>query len=156
NAQPIVVRYAGGDLSVAHNGNLTNAQLLRERLVHEGALFQSSSDSEVIVHLIARSRSGTPDEQVYDALQQREGAFSVVISIGDTLYAAVDPRGFRPLVLGKIRGGYVAASETCALDIIGAEFIRDIRPGEILRIRQDEVAELPSLPAAPRVAPCVF
>jgi len=156
NAQPIVVRYAGGDLSVAHNGNLTNAQQLRDILVAEGALFQTSSDSEVIVHLIARSRGKTPDEQVYDALQQLEGAFSLVISVGDTLYAAVDSRGFRPLVLGKVGDGYVVASETCALDIIAAEFVRDIRPGELLRIRESHVEELRSLPPAPKVSPCVF
>lgn len=156
NAQPIVVRYAGGDLSVAHNGNLTNAQELRDLLVAEGALFQTTSDSEVIVHLIARSRGKTADDQVYDALQQLEGAFSLVISIGDTLYAAVDPRGFRPLVLGKKGDGYVIASETCALDIIAAEFIRDILPGEILRVRESVVESLPSLKVAPKIAPCVF
>lgn len=156
NAQPIVVRYAGGDLSVAHNGNLTNAQELRDRLVAEGALFQTSSDSEVIVHLIARSRGKSTDEQVSDALGQLEGAFSLVISVGDVLYAAVDPRGFRPLVLGRKGEGYVIASETCALDIIAAEYIRDIRPGEILRISESEVAELAPLAPAPKVSPCVF
>jgi amidophosphoribosyltransferase len=156
NAQPIVVRYSQGDLAIAHNGNLTNAQELRNRLVEEGALFQSTSDSEVIVHLIARSRHDTVEAQLDDALTHLEGAFSVVLSVGDTLYAAVDPHGFRPLVLGKKDNGHVVASETCALDIVGADFVRDIRPGEVLKIRGPQVDELRSLPPASRHAPCVF
>ncbi|MSR22773.1 MAG: amidophosphoribosyltransferase [Gemmatimonadetes bacterium] len=156
NVQPIVTRYARGDLTIAHNGNLTNAQALRGRLVAEGALFQTSSDSEVIVHLIARSRKTTVEEQVTDALMLLEGAFSVAISVGDTIYAAVDPRGFRPLVLGRKGNGHVVASETCALDIIAAEFVRDIQAGEVLRVRRTEVESLPRLPAAPSVAPCIF
>jgi amidophosphoribosyltransferase len=156
NAQPIVVRYARGDLAIAHNGNLTNANELRARLVEEGALFQTTSDSEVIVHLIARSRHETVEAQVDDALSHLEGAFSLVISVGDTLFAAVDPRGFRPLILGRKDGGHIVASETCAFDIIGAEFVRDIQPGEVLRIRGNEVTRLRSLSPAPRPAPCVF
>ncbi len=156
NAQPIVVRYAQGDLSIAHNGNLTNAQELRNRLVEEGALFQTTSDSEVIVHLIARSRHESVESQIDDALSHLEGAFSLVISVGDVLFAAVDPRGYRPLVLGRKDGGVVVASETCALDIMGAAFDRDVRPGEVLRIHQGEVTALRSLPPAPRPAPCIF
>jgi amidophosphoribosyltransferase len=156
NAQPIVVRYAQGDLAIAHNGNLTNANELRNRLVEEGALFQTTSDSEVIVHLIARSRHDSVDAQIDDALSHLEGAFSLVLSVGDTLYAAVDPRGYRPLVLGRKDGGHVVASETCALDIIDAEFVRDIEPGEVLRIEGSQVHRLRSLPPAPQQAPCVF
>ncbi len=156
NAQPIVVRYARGDLAIAHNGNLTNANELRARLVEEGALFQTTSDSEVIVHLIARSRHETVEAQVDDALSHLEGAFSLVISVGDTLFAAVDPRGFRPLILGRKDEGHVVASETCAFDIIGAEYVRDIQPGEVLRIRGSEVTPLRSLSPAPHQAPCVF
>jgi amidophosphoribosyltransferase len=156
NAQPIVVRYAKGDLAIAHNGNLTNAQELRNRLVDEGALFQTSSDSEVIVHLIARSRHESIDAQVDDALTHLEGAFSLVLTVGETLYAVVDPWGYRPLVLGKIGRGHVVASETCALDIIGATFVRDIQPGEVLKIRGPKVENLRSLPPAPRRAPCIF
>ncbi|MEX0935355.1 MAG: amidophosphoribosyltransferase [Gemmatimonadota bacterium] len=156
NAQPIVVRYSKGDLSIAHNGNLTNAQELRDRLVEEGALFQTTSDSEVIVHLIARSRHETVEAQVDDALTHLEGAFSLVISIGKVLYASVDPRGFRPLVLGRKGEGHIVVSETCALDIIGAEFVRDIEPGEVLKIHGGSVERLRTLPPAPRVAPCVF
>lgn len=156
NAQPIVVRYAQGDLSIAHNGNLTNAQELRNRLVEEGALFQTTSDSEVIVHLIARSRHESVEARIDDALSHLEGAFSLILSVGDTLFAAVDPRGYRPLLLGRKDGGLVVASETCALDIIGADFVRDIRPGEVLRLRDGEVTALRSLSPAPRPAPCIF
>src|SRR5690606_32903066 len=116
NAQPIMVRYHQGDLCLVHNGNITNAQTLRAELVREGALFQATVDSEIIVHLIARSRKPTVDEQVIDALPQLVGAFSVILTVGDTLYAARDPWGYRPLVLGRARGGWVLASETCALD----------------------------------------
>jgi amidophosphoribosyltransferase len=156
NAQPLLVRYHEGDLSLAHNGNLTNGLELRERLVSEGALFQSSIDSEVIVHLIARSRRHGADAQVDDALSQLEGAFSVLLTVNDTLYAARDPHGFRPLVLGQKGGGFVVASETCALDIVGAKFIRDLAPGEVLRIRGGEVERLRPLPVRTAPAPCIF
>jgi amidophosphoribosyltransferase len=156
NAQPILVRYSEGELALAHNGNLTNGQELRARLVDEGALFQSAIDSEVIVHLIARSRRDTVDGQIDDALSQLEGAFSVLITVGDTLYAARDPHGFRPLVLGHLNGGFVVASETCALDIVGATYIRDIEPGEVLRIRDGEMTQLRPLSRYAPAAPCVF
>ncbi len=156
NAQPLLVRYSQGDLALAHNGNLTNAQELRARLVDEGALFQATIDSEVIVHLIARSRRETVDGQIDDALSQLEGAFSLLISIGDTLYAARDPYGYRPLVLGQLEGGYVLASESCALDIMGARLIRDVGPGEVLRIREGEITSLRPLPAYGPPAPCIF
>ncbi|MFV2006065.1 MAG: amidophosphoribosyltransferase [Longimicrobiales bacterium] len=156
NAQPIQVSYAEGDLAVAHNGNLTNAIDLRTRLVKEGAIFQTTSDSEVIIHLIARSRHDTVDHQLDDALSHLEGAFSLAITIGDTLYAACDPRGFRPLVLGRKDDGHIVASETCALDIMGADFVRDVAPGEVLKIQGDRVEHLRSLATAPEAAACVF
>ena len=156
NAQPIMVRYFEGDLVIAHNGNLTNALDLRARLVEEGAIFQTSSDSEVIVHLIARSRHETVDAQIYDALTHLEGAFSLVMSVEDTLYAVRDPRGFRPLILGRKGDGYVVASETCAFDIMGAEYVRDLVPGEVLKIRDGRVEALRSLPPAGQPAPCIF
>ncbi|NNM05561.1 MAG: amidophosphoribosyltransferase [Gemmatimonadetes bacterium] len=156
NAQPIMVKYAEGDLAIAHNGNLTNAHDIRNRLVQEGAIFQTDSDSEVIIHLIARSRHDTIEGQIDDALTYLEGAFSLIISVGDTLYAGRDPRGFRPLVLGRKDDGFVAASETCALDIIGAEFIRDVRPGEVLKLTGSEIQPLRSLPPAAQQAPCIF
>ena len=156
NAQPIVVRYHQGDLVLVHNGNLTNAQTIREELVQEGALFQSSVDSEVIVHLIARSRMATPDEQIHDALSKLVGAFSVIISIGDAMYGARDPWGFRPLVLGKKGDGYVFASETCALDLIGAELLEEVEPGQIVKIEDGHISVLPSLAPAGEIAPCIF
>jgi len=156
NAQPILVRYSEGDLAVAHNGNLTNAHDLRRRLVQEGAIFQSSNDSEVIVHLVARSRHDTADAQIDDALTHLEGAFSLVITVGDILYAARDARGFRPLVLGKLGKGHVVASETCALDIMGATYVRDLDPGEVLKLRDGKVESLRPLPPADRPSPCIF
>jgi amidophosphoribosyltransferase len=156
NAQPVVVTYHQGDLCLVHNGNLTNAQMLRDELVAEGALFQSTVDSEVIVHLIARSRTRTVDEQVRDALSRLTGAFSVIITVGEVLYAARDPHGFRPLVLGRKKGGWVLASETCALDLIGAELECPLEPGEIIKIEDGEVVHLESLGAADQPAPCIF
>ena len=156
NAQPIVVRYAEGDLGVSHNGNLTNAHDLKKRLVSEGAIFQTTSDSEVIVHLIARSRHDTIDAQLHDALSHLEGAFSLAITVGETLYAIRDPRGYRPLVLGRLGGGHVVASETCALDILDAEYVRDIEPGEIVKIVGASVQRLQGLEPAEEKAPCIF
>ncbi|MGI9628061.1 MAG: amidophosphoribosyltransferase [Longimicrobiales bacterium] len=156
NAQPILVRYSEGDLAIAHNGNLTNAKTVKRRLVDEGAIFQSSSDSEVVVHLVARSRHDTVESQLDDALNYLEGAYSLVITVGNTLYAVRDPRGFRPLVLGTVGNGHVVASETCALDIMGAKFLRDIEPGEVLRIKNGRVDRLRSLQAGIAPAPCVF
>jgi amidophosphoribosyltransferase len=156
NAQPIVVRYHQGDLAVVHNGNITNAQALRDELVREGAIFQTTVDTEVVVHLIARSRCATVEEQIHDALSHLVGAFSLIIIVGDTLYAARDPWGFRPLVLGRARGGWVLASETCALDLIGADIDCALAPGEVLRIDETGVTELPELTPAARPAPCIF
>ena len=156
NAQPVVARYSEGDLTLVHNGNLTNAQELRTRLVREGSLFQSQIDSEVIVHLIARSRRDGVDAQIDDALSQLEGAFSLIIGVGDTLYVARDRHGFRPLVLGVLPGGYAVASETCALDIIGAKYVRDIEPGEVIKIRGSELTSLRPLGGYAQPSPCIF
>lgn len=156
NIQPITARYARGELALAHNGNLTNQHALRSRLVEEGAIFRSSSDSETLVHLIAKSRQADVDHQVLDALSHLEGAFSMVLAVDDVLYAACDPRGFRPLVLGRKDDGLVVVSETCALDILGAEYIRDVQPGEVLKIQNGQVEHLPSLDPAPAPSPCIF
>jgi amidophosphoribosyltransferase len=156
NAQPLLVRYHQGDLALVHNGNITNAGVLRDTLVKDGALFQTTVDSEVIVHLIAKSRAPSVDEQVIDALTQLTGAYSVMITIGQTMYAARDPWGYRPLILGRLNGGYVIASETCALDLIGATIERDLQPGEVVRIRDGVAEELPRLRGAERPAPCIF
>jgi len=155
NAQPGLVNYHGGALALAHNGNLTNAQAIREDLVRQGSIFQSTSDSEVLVHLIARSDARQVEDQILDALDRVEGAYSLLLTIGRTMYAIVDPRGFRPLVLGRLGEGWILASETCALDIVGAERVREIEPGEWLKIEDARVVDLPPLPAqAPRR--CVF
>ena len=157
NAQPIRVAYREGQLALVHNGNLTNANELRTRLVKEGALFQSDIDSEVVVHLIARSQRDGVEAQIDDALSQLTGAFSVLITVNDTLYAARDPFGYRPLVLGHLpAGGVVLASESCALDIMGARFLRDVDPGEVLRIRGTEITSLRPLRPEGPPQPCVF
>ncbi len=155
NAQPCLVDYHTGSLALAHNGNLTNAAELRADLVRKGSIFQTSSDSEVLVHLIARSEAREPEDQILDALERVEGAYTLVMTIGKTLYAIVDPRGFRPLVLGKLGAGFVVASETCALDIIGASVVKELNPGEWLRVEDGRVHELPPLPP---ISPkrCVF
>ncbi len=157
NAQPILAGYHEGPLALAHNGNLTNADSLRADLVAKGSIFQTSSDSEVLIHLIARSEAREPEDQLLDALERVEGAYSLVVTIGRTLYAIVDPRGFRPLWLGKLGEGYVVASETCALDLIGAATVRELEPGEFLRIQGSppEIDKLPALPAKPRKR-CIF
>ena len=155
NAQPCVVDYHTGPLALAHNGNLTNAAELKRDLVKKGSIFQTSSDSEVLVHLIARSEAREPEDQILDALERVEGAYTLVLTIGKALYAIVDPRGFRPLVLGKLHDGFVATSETCALDIIGATLVRELQPGEWMRIEGGRVHELPPLPTKPHRR-CIF
>ncbi|HRZ09565.1 MAG TPA: amidophosphoribosyltransferase [Gemmatimonadales bacterium] len=155
NAQPCLVNYRAGSLSVAHNGNLTNAAEIKQALVERGSIFASSSDTEVLVHLIARSEAPDAEMQIRSALERVEGAYSLVIGVGRTLYAVVDPRGFRPLVLGRIGKGVVAASETCALDLVGATFIRELQPGEFVRITDGVVEDLQPLRARP-VSRCVF
>ncbi len=155
NAQPILARYREGPLALGHNGNLINAQQLRTDLVDKGSIFQTSSDSEVLVHLIARSEAREPEDQLLDALERVDGAYSLVVMIGRTLYAIVDARGFRPLWLGRLGSGHVVASETCAFDLIGATPVRELEPGEFLRIHNGEVDRLPSLPAKPHRR-CIF
>ena len=155
NAQPCYANTRCGPLSLAHNGNLINAPELRARLVQEGAIFQSSSDSEVIVHLIARSEAETPEGQIRDALEQIDGAYSLIISLGRTLYATVDSRGFRPLALGKLGDGFVIASETCALDLVGASVVCELEPGDFIRVEDGEVTHLQRLKPRP-VTRCVF
>ncbi|HMA45062.1 MAG TPA: amidophosphoribosyltransferase [Gemmatimonadales bacterium] len=155
NAQPILARYREGPLALGHNGNLTNAAQLRADLVDKGSIFQTSSDSEVLVHLIARSEAREIEDQLLDALERVEGAYSLVVTIGRTLYAIVDPRGFRPLWLGKLGAGHIVASETCAFDLIGATPVRELEPGEFLRIAGPEVDRLPPLAVKP-ARRCVF
>lgn len=134
NIQPFVVNYKSGNLALGDNGNLTNFRFLRNKLQEEGTIFQSTSDSEIILHLIARSEQKDQIEQIREALRAVVGAYSFVLLTDTALVAARDPYGIRPLALGKINDAYVVASETCAFDIIGAEYIRDVAPGELLVI----------------------
>ena len=134
NIQPFRVHYREGNLAIGHNGNLSNARILRERFRDEGVLFQSTSDTELILHLISHSRKEKQIHQVLDALDQIEGAYCLVILTDDKLIAVRDPNGFRPLALGIKDDSYIVASETCAFDIIDADFIRDVEPGEVLVI----------------------
>ncbi len=137
NIQPFVVNYRDGNLAIAHNGNLTNFRKLRSELQNEGTIFQTTSDSEIILHLIARSKKTKQIEQIQDALEQIEGAFSLLILTDTALIATRDIYGFRPLALGKKDDSYVVASESCAFDIMDAQYIRDIEPGEILVIENN-------------------
>ena len=155
NAQPCYANTRCGPLALAHNGNLTNADEIKRELVRAGAIFSSSSDSEVIVHLIARSNADTPEGQIREALERIDGAYSVVIALGRTIYAAVDSRGFRPLVVGRLGTGAVVASETCALDLVGASVACELLPGEFVRIEDGVITQLPPLSPRP-VSRCVF
>lgn len=157
NIQPFVVHYRKGNLAIAHNGNLTNAKEIREELVNEGAIFQTSSDTEIMLHLIARSRLEDQTEQILDALRRVEGAYCFVILTDDKLIAARDPHGFRPMCIGKLNGSYITTSETCALDINSAEYIRDIEPGELVVISKDS-KEIKSyrIKEEPKVKHCIF
>jgi amidophosphoribosyltransferase len=154
DAQPFRAECANMQIAVAHNGNLTNAEVIRRELEGYGSIFQSTMDSEVFVHLLARSR-GTLEERVSDALSRVRGAYSLVIQVDDTIVAARDPYGFRPLSLGRLDSGWVVASETCAFDLIGATFERDIEPGEVVFIRRGRVRSLQPLPRVPERL-CVF
>lgn len=136
NAQPLIMRYLKGRFAVAHNGNLVNAEEIREELAQGGAMFHTTIDSEVIAHLIARERVGAHsiEQAVIRTMRKLRGAYSLLVMSPTKLIAARDPLGFRPLVLGKLGEAWVVASETCALDTVGAQFIRDIEPGEVIRI----------------------
>lgn len=135
NIQPFLVIHRKKPIAIAHNGNLTNTEDLYDRLEEEGAIFQTTMDSEVIVHLLARTRNGDMKRWFVDVLNQLEGAFSLIFLVGDYIVGARDPQGFRPLCLGKLDGSYLLASESCALDLIKAEFIREIEPGEVVFIK---------------------
>lgn len=139
NIQPFMVNYRMGNLAIGHNGNLTNAKELRDELVNEGAIFQTTSDTEVILHLIARSKLENQIDQILEALRKIEGAYCVVILTDDKLIAARDPLGFRPLALGKLDNSFLVASETCAFDIQSASFLREVNPGELVVIDDETI-----------------
>ena len=157
NTQPLVLNYIKGTLSMAHNGNLVNALELRNELEMNGAIFQTSIDSEVIAYLIARERlkTGKVEEAVKNAMVKLKGAYSLVVASPRKLIGARDPFGFRPLCIGKRDNAYVLSSESCALDTVGAEFIRDVEPGEIVTITQDGIKSDKSLTQA-KAAKCIF
>jgi len=156
NVQPLFAELNSGGFAVAHNGNLTNALTLRRNLVRDGAIYQSTSDTEVILHLVSRSRKPRIMERFIEALRQIEGAYSLVGMTNKKLIGARDPLGIRPLVLGELDGHYILASETCALDIIGARFVRDIENGEVVIISEggqiESIKPFPDVPARP----CIF
>lgn len=161
NVQPFFVKYREGNLAISHNGNLTNSHIIRKELINEGAIFQTTSDTEIILHLISHSRKQNQIEQIVDALEKVEGAFSLLILSDNYLYACRDPYGFRPLSLGLLDNSYVVASETCAFDLIGAQYIREIERGEVLviKINEDnsEIVEsrfLKNIPEYPKK--CIF
>ncbi len=139
NAQPCMINYSAGSLALAHNGNLVNAHAIRKGLGSKGAIFQSTNDSEIIVHLMAQSKAETFVDQAAEALRQVSGAYSLVLMTKTELVAARDPHGFRPLCLGKLDGAYIVASETCVMDLIEAEFIREVEPGELILINDQGI-----------------
>lgn len=160
NAQPILVDCSKGKIAVAHNGNLTNAAEWRRKLEHRGSIFQANSDTEVIVHLVARSQARNFSGALGDALNQLEGAYSLLVLTPDELYAVRDPRGFRPLVLGRIPStengdAWLVASETCAFDLLNAQYVREIQPGEMLRISRSGLESIHFSPPKPHQF-CIF
>jgi amidophosphoribosyltransferase len=155
NAQPLVIDCAHGQFSVAHNDNLVNATELKDHLVAQGSIFQTTTDTEVIVHLFARSRAASVEDAVIEALADVRGAFSLVMSTKDQILAARDPHGFRPLVLGRLGEAVIVCSETCALDLIGATYVRDVEPGEVLVVNRNGVRSIKPFASQP-LAHCVF
>src|SRR5437763_1946370 len=155
NAQPILIDCAHGQIALCHNGNLVNAKELREELVRQGSIFQSNSDTEVILHLYAKSKAGSVEDAIVDSVSQVQGAFSLVMLTKDRLIAVRDPHGFRPLALGRLDGAYVVCSETCAMDLIGATYERDVEPGEVIVISEGGVRSIKPYPPAP-LAHCIF
>ncbi|MEM8616416.1 MAG: amidophosphoribosyltransferase [Pseudomonadota bacterium] len=155
NIQPIYADLDTGGFAIAHNGNLTNARALRRKLVRKGSIFQSTMDTEVILHLLARSDQETVADRFLDAIRQIEGGFAFVGLTNKKLIGARDPSGLRPLVLGQLGEGYVLASETCALDLMGADFVREIAPGEVVIITKEGISSYTPFPAQP-VRPCLF
>ncbi len=155
NIQPFFADTNAGGIGVAHNGNLTNSVTLRNKLVEDGAIFYTTSDTETIVQLIAKSKRNSTVDKVIDAIFQIQGGYALVMLTQSTLIGVRDPYGIRPLIIGKIKDSYVLASETCALDIIGAKYVRDVENGEIVLIENNELKSFKPFPAR-KVRPCVF
>jgi amidophosphoribosyltransferase len=155
NAQPFLIDCAHGQIAICHNGNLVNADDLRRELVREGSIFQSGSDTEVVLHLYARSQARRVEDAVIESVSQVQGAFSFLMLTTTQLIAVRDPHGFRPLALGRLGSAYVVCSETCAMDLIGATYLRDVEPGEVLVIDAEGMRSRRPFPPAP-LAQCVF
>jgi amidophosphoribosyltransferase len=155
NAQPILIECHRGPIALAHNGNIVNAPILRQELEAAGSIFQSTSDTEVVLHLYARSHRGTLEDAIAASLSKVMGAFSLLFLTKDALVAARDPWGFRPLVIGKLEGATIVCSETCALDLIDAEYVRDVEPGELIVIDRGGLRSFRPFPPEP-VRQCVF
>jgi amidophosphoribosyltransferase len=155
NAQPILIDCAHGQIAIAHNGNLVNARELRDELVRNGSIFQTGSDTEVVLHLYARSRANSVEDALVDSIAQVRGAFSLVLLTKNRLIAARDPHGFRPLALGRLGDAWIVCSETCALDLIGAAYVRDVEPGELLVISDGGLRSVKAFPPSP-LSHCVF
>ncbi len=156
NAQPLTVDCARGQIAIAHNGNLTNAAALREALEANGSIFQTSVDSEIILHLMAQPTLGGHENNLIQTMRRIEGAYSLAIMTEQELIGVRDPHGFRPLCIGKVGEAWVLASETCALDLIHAKFIRDVAPGEIVIINKDGLRSIQAFPEHERKAFCIF
>ncbi|MFQ5900910.1 MAG: amidophosphoribosyltransferase [Thermodesulfobacteriota bacterium] len=155
NAQPFLVNYAGGSIAIVHNGNLTNARMLKDELEAKGSIFQSDMDTEIIVHLIAHSKKKAFTDRIVDALKRVQGAYSLLLLTEARMIAIRDPYGFRPLSIGKIKGSYVVASESCAFDLVEAEWIRDIEPGELILIDRNGLKSFRPFEETPN-SPCIF
>jgi amidophosphoribosyltransferase len=155
NVQPLFAELSVGGLAVAHNGNITNGLTLRRELISNGAICQSTSDTEVILHLVSRSKKGRIIERYIDALRSLEGAYALVALTNKKLIGARDPLGIRPLIIGELNGAYILCSETCALDIIGAKFVREVENGEVVVISEDGIESLHPFPKQ-QARPCIF
>jgi len=156
NAQPLTVDCGRGQIAIAHNGNLTNAAQLREELEGKGSIFQTTVDSEIILHLMAQPTLGAAENNLIQTIRRIEGAYSLVIMTENELIGVRDPHGFRPLCIGKLDHGWVLSSESCALDLIHAKFIREVEPGEIVIIDKDGLRSVPAFPGHEREAFCIF
>ncbi len=156
NAQPLTVDCARGEIAIAHNGNLTNAVRLRDQLESQGSIFQTSVDSEIILHLMAQPNVNGHENNLIETMRRIEGAYSLVIMTENEMIGVRDPQGFRPLSLGKVGESWVLSSETCAFDLIHAEFVRDVEPGEIVIINKDGLKSIQAFPEPKRSAFCIF
>ena len=154
NIQPFVAEYKGKTYAIAHNGNLTNSYELRKKFEENGTIFQTTLDTEIIMHLVVKSKKKTFEEKLIDSVSKLKGAFSLVILSPDCIYAVKDPWGIRPLCLGKINNGYIVASESCAFDLVGADYLREIEPGEIVRIDKNGIKSINY--GKKRISRCIF